>query len=140
MVQPVPTKAVLQPGKAAAMCTTCHDYACPPPFISPFLLAQDLSSKQIALTDKMRPKSDNAKNHHQWLKGYYWIINKHSSEAEYSETTRSYQLIHNIYLTAHHGFLFLHQLQPTFWLLVNKNNFLPMLTFLLEILVCMRRA
>ena len=95
MVQPVPTKAVLQPAKAAAMCTTCHDYACPPPFISPFLLAQDLSSKQIALTDKMRPKSDNAKNHHQWLKGYYWIINKHSSEAEYSETTTSYQLIHN---------------------------------------------
>ena len=28
LVQPVPTKAVLQPGKA--MCMACHDYACPP--------------------------------------------------------------------------------------------------------------
>ena len=31
MAQPVPTKAFLQPAKTTAMCTACHDYACPPP-------------------------------------------------------------------------------------------------------------
>ena len=41
----------------------------PPPPISPFLLAQNLSSKQIAPTDNMQPKSDNAKWCHRWLKG-----------------------------------------------------------------------
>ena len=45
MVQPVLTKAVIHPAKAAAMCTACHNYAHPSPPISPlpirpFLLAQ----------------------------------------------------------------------------------------------------
>ena len=51
MAQPVPTKAFLQSDKTAAMCMACHDYACPPPPISSFLLAQNLSSKQIVQTD-----------------------------------------------------------------------------------------
>ena len=50
MVQPVPTKAVLHPAKAAAMCTACHDYAHPHPPIPLFLLAQNLSSKRIVPT------------------------------------------------------------------------------------------
>ena len=37
----------------------------------PFLLAQNLSSKQIVPTDNMWPKSDNAKKCHWWLKGWY---------------------------------------------------------------------
>ena len=31
MAQPMLTKAFLQPAKAAAMCTACHDYAHQPP-------------------------------------------------------------------------------------------------------------
>ena len=34
-----------------------------------FLLAQNLSSKRIAPTDNMRPKTDDAKSRHQLLKG-----------------------------------------------------------------------
>ena len=57
MAQPVSTKAFLQPAKTAAMCTVCHDNACPPLPIQPFLLAQNLSStKQIAPTNNMWPK------------------------------------------------------------------------------------
>ena len=41
----------------------------PPPPYPPFLLAQNLSSKRIAPTDNMRPKSDDAIWHHRWLKG-----------------------------------------------------------------------
>ena len=69
MVQLVPTKAFLQPAKAAAMCTAPWAETCPPPPILPFLLAQNLSSKRIAPTDNMRPKSDDAIWHHRWLKG-----------------------------------------------------------------------
>ena len=69
MVQPVLTKAVLQTAKAAAMCMACVEYARPPPPIPLFLLWQNLSSKRIAPTDNMRPKSDDTKMHHQWLKG-----------------------------------------------------------------------
>ena len=47
MKQPVPIK---QPAKTAAICTACHDHACPTPPILPFLLAQNLSSKRIAPT------------------------------------------------------------------------------------------
>ena len=39
------------------------------PPIPPFMLVQNLSSKRIAPTDNMRPKSDDAMWHHQWLKG-----------------------------------------------------------------------
>ena len=63
MVQPVPTKAVLQPVKAGTMCMACLDYARLPPPIPPFLLAQNLSSKRIAPTDNMWPKTDDAKMH-----------------------------------------------------------------------------
>ena len=35
-----------------------------------FLLVQNLSSKQIAPTDNMWPKSDDAKKCHQWLKDW----------------------------------------------------------------------
>ena len=64
MVQPVPTKAFVQPIKAAAMCTALHAETRPPPYIVPFLLAQNLSSKRIAPTDYMRPKSDDVRRHH----------------------------------------------------------------------------
>ena len=59
MVQPIPKKAVLHLAKAAAMCTTCHDYACPLPPIPPFLLVQNLPSKWIVPTNNMRPKSED---------------------------------------------------------------------------------
>ena len=51
------------------MCMACHNYARPPPPIPPFLLAQNLSSKQIAPTDNMRPKLHDEYTRHQWLKG-----------------------------------------------------------------------
>ena len=69
MVQPVPTKAFQQPAKAAAMCTAPRAETRQPPPIPPFLLVQNLSSKQIAPTDNMWPKSNNAKWHHRCLKG-----------------------------------------------------------------------
>ena len=69
VVQLVPTKAFLQPAKAAAMCTAPHTETRPPPPIPPGLLVQNLSSKRIAPTDNMRPKSDNTKWRHRWLKG-----------------------------------------------------------------------
>ena len=47
MIQPLLTKAFLQPPKTAVMCTSCHDYAHPPPPISLLLLVQNLSSKWI---------------------------------------------------------------------------------------------
>jgi len=40
-----------------------------PPPIPPFLLVQNLSSNQIVPTGNMRPKSDDAKKRHRWLKG-----------------------------------------------------------------------
>ena len=43
------------------MYTACLEYACPPSPIPPFLLMQNLPSKQIAPNDNMRPKSDEAK-------------------------------------------------------------------------------
>ena len=61
MAKLVPTKAFLQPAKAAAMCTAPHAETHPPPPIPPFLLAQNLS----APTDNMWPEYA----HHQWLKG-----------------------------------------------------------------------
>ena len=56
MLKPVPTKAFLQPAKAADMCTAPCAETRPPPPILPFLLAQNLSSKRNAPTDNMRPK------------------------------------------------------------------------------------
>ena len=44
--QPMPT--FLQSANTAAMCTACHCYACSPPPIPAFWLAQDLPSKQTA--------------------------------------------------------------------------------------------
>jgi len=46
--------------KAAAMFTAPHAETHLPLPIPPFLLAQNLSSKWIAPTDNMRPKSDDA--------------------------------------------------------------------------------
>ena len=66
MAKPVPTKAFLQPAKAATMCMAPRAETRPPP---PFLLAQNLSSKRIAPTDNMRPKFHDEYTHHQWLKG-----------------------------------------------------------------------
>ena len=59
MVGPVPNQGRSTP---AAMCTTpCAEIYQPTP-IPPFLLAQNLSSKWIAPTDNMWPKSDDAKS------------------------------------------------------------------------------
>ena len=69
MVQPVPTKAFLQPAKAAAMCMALSTETRPPPPIPPFLLAQKLSSTWIAPTDNLRPKLHDEYTRHQWLKG-----------------------------------------------------------------------
>ena len=57
IVQSVPTKAFLQPAKAAAMCTATHAGTRPPPPIPSFLLVQNLSSKQIAPTDNMEEEN-----------------------------------------------------------------------------------
>ena len=46
-------KAFLQPAKAAAMCMALCAETRPPPPIPPFLVAQNLSSKRIAPTDKV---------------------------------------------------------------------------------------
>ena len=69
-VQPVPIKAILQPAKAAILCTACLEYARPPPPIPPFLLVQTLSSKGIVQIDNVQPKSDDAKWHYRWLTLY----------------------------------------------------------------------
>ena len=69
IAQPVPTKAFLQSAKIEHMCTACHDYAHPPPSISPFLLAQNLPSKWFAPTDNMPLKLHDEYTHHQWLMG-----------------------------------------------------------------------
>ena len=68
MPKPVPSKAFLQPAKAAAMCMTPHAEIRPPPPITPFLLVQNLSSKQIEPTDNEWPKLYDEYIHHQWLK------------------------------------------------------------------------
>ena len=68
MTQPVPTKTFLQPAKAAAMCTAPHAENLPPPPIPPFLLVQNLSSKQIVPTDYMWPRLHDEYARHQWLK------------------------------------------------------------------------
>ena len=69
MAQLLPNKAFLQPAQTATMCTGSHDYACPPPPIPPFLLAQNLSSKWIGPTDNMQPKLHDDYTRHLWLKG-----------------------------------------------------------------------
>ena len=48
MVQPVPTKAVLQTAKAVAMCTACFEYACPPPPIHFFASAKPIFKMDCA--------------------------------------------------------------------------------------------
>ena len=55
IAQPVPIKDLLQPAETAAMCTALHEYArlTSPILHVPFLLAQNLSLKQIAPTDNM---------------------------------------------------------------------------------------
>ena len=58
----------LQPAKAAAMCTAPHAETRPPPHPT-FLLAQNLSSKQIVATDNVRPKFHDEYTSHQWLQG-----------------------------------------------------------------------
>ena len=60
MVQRVSTKAFLQSTKTA----------------------QNLSSKQIAPIDNMRPKSENAKRHHQWLEGQNLVISSWSHKVD----------------------------------------------------------
>ena len=70
MAKPVPTKAFLQPAKAAAMYMAPCAETRPPP---PFLLVQNLSSKRIVPTDNMRPKLHDEYTRHQ-CKGltYQW--------------------------------------------------------------------
>ena len=59
IVQPVLSKAVLQPAKAATMRTAPRTEINPPTFPYPtFFQAQNLSSKWIAPTDNMWPKAD----------------------------------------------------------------------------------
>ena len=57
-------------GFSTGSCNHRHALSCthPPPSVPPFLLVQNLSSKQIAPTDSMWAKSDNAKGCHQLLK------------------------------------------------------------------------
>ena len=51
----------------AAATATVRQSGGPP--IPPFLLAQNPSSKRMAPTDNMQPKSDDAKRHHRLSKG-----------------------------------------------------------------------
>ena len=69
MAYPTLTRAFLQADPTATM--HCHPEWCthPPPPVPPFLLAQNLSSKQIAPTDNMWSKTDNTKRCHWLLKG-----------------------------------------------------------------------
>ena len=69
MAKPVPTKAFLQPAKAAAMCMALRAETRPSPPIPPFLLAQNLSLKRIVPTDNVQPKLHDEYTCHQWLKG-----------------------------------------------------------------------
>ena len=69
MAKPVPTKAFLQPAKAAAMCTAARGEPAHLPLSHLFLVAQNLSSKRIAPTDNMHPKLHDEYTRHQWLKG-----------------------------------------------------------------------
>ena len=58
------TRAFLQPAATATI--HCQPEGCtqPPPPIPPFLLVQNVSSKWIAPTDNMQPKSDVTKKRH----------------------------------------------------------------------------
>ena len=67
MAKPVPTKAFLQPAKAVAMCMAARGESTHLPLSHLFLLAQNLSSKQIVPTDNMRPKLHDEYTRHQWL-------------------------------------------------------------------------
>ena len=72
MAKPVPTKAFLQPAKAAAMCTAPHAETRPPPTYPTFFASAKpiyISSKQIAPTDNGWPKLHDEYSRHQWLKG-----------------------------------------------------------------------
>ena len=64
MVHPVPTRAFLQPAATAAM--HCHPEGDthPPSLIPPFLLVQNLFSKQITPTDNMQPNLDEDSSCH----------------------------------------------------------------------------
>ena len=55
MAKPMPTKALLQPVKAATMYMAPRAETRPPPPIPTFLLAQN-PSKRIAPTDNVQPK------------------------------------------------------------------------------------
>ena len=68
MAHPSQTKAFLQAAATAIMRCQAERWTHPPPPVPSFLLAQNLSSKRIASTYNMRPKSD-AKKHHRLLKG-----------------------------------------------------------------------
>ena len=66
--------ATADQGSSLASQGSCHVHGTPgwthpPPPIPPFLLVQNLSSKQIAPTDNMWPNSDDSKQRHRWLKG-----------------------------------------------------------------------
>ena len=52
----------------------------PPSLIPLLLLAQNLFSKQIVPTDNIRPKSDDAKLRHWWLKGQWHFFNSIKSQ------------------------------------------------------------
>ena len=76
MPHSVLTRAFLQPAATAAMHSHPEGFTHPPPSpVHPFLLAKNLSSKRIASTDNMPPKSDDAKKHYWWLKGKQGLPN-----------------------------------------------------------------
>ena len=57
MAHPVPTKAYLQPSPEAAKLFAPFGYTHLPPPVPPFLLAQNLSLKDIATSDITSSKS-----------------------------------------------------------------------------------
>ena len=69
MAHPSLTRAFTQAAATGAMHHQPEQCTHSPPPVPPFLLAQNLSSKQIAPTDNMRPKTDDAKRRHKLLKG-----------------------------------------------------------------------
>ena len=65
---PIFTKASLQAAATATVHCQAEQWTHPPPPVPPFLLAQNLSSKRIAPTNNMWPKSDDAKSRHRLVR------------------------------------------------------------------------
>ena len=76
MAHPASTKAFLQAAATVTMHCQAERWTHPPPSLPSFLLVWNLSSKPIAPTDNIWPKSDDAFWHHQLLKGFNDIHTK----------------------------------------------------------------